>query len=133
MLSRMRKLGIDYGMKNVGLALTDESGTMAFPHSVIPNDKNLQKTIEDLIESEGVVEIVIGHSVNRDGTDNPVQSYIQELMTDLTLAVGLPIHLEPEQYTSQQASRITGKNGQIDASAAAIILESFITKQQNKS
>jgi putative Holliday junction resolvase len=124
----MRKLGIDYGTKKVGLALTDESGGMAFPHSVVPNDQNLLTVIERLVQSEGVTEIVIGHSLNTDGSPNPVQSNIEELITDLTLAVGLPIHLEPEHYSSQQASRVTGKNTQIDASAAAIILESYLTK-----
>ena len=37
----MQRLGIDYGSKKIGLALSDESGTLAFPHSVIPNDAEI--------------------------------------------------------------------------------------------
>jgi len=125
----MRKMGIDYGTKNVGIALTDEGGVMAFPHEVLSNDNQLQKKIEQLIEEKGVTEIVIGHSLDRDGTPNDIHAAVEALMTDLTLSVGIPIHLQPEQYTSQEAKRIQGKNKQIDASAAAIILNSFLTQQ----
>ena len=126
----MRRLGIDYGTKKVGLALTDEGGTMAFPHSVIPNDAELQPAIERLIEEERVEEVVIGHSLNLDGQPNPVQEHIEAFITDLTLANPIPIHLEPEQLTSVEASRVTGKNDQTDASAAALILSSYLAKQQ---
>lgn len=124
----MRKMGIDYGTKNVGIALTDEGGVMAFPHGVIPNDSKLQQNIEQLIAEKDVVEIVMGHSLDRDGTPNEIHAAVESLMMDLTLSVGIPIHLQPEQYTSQEAKRIQGKNSQIDASAAAIILNSYLTK-----
>lgn len=129
----MRKLGIDFGTKKVGLALTDESGMMAFPHLVIPNDAQLLNAIEVLIAEKEVVEIVIGHSLNLDGTPNPVHADIESFIADLTLRNPIPIHLEPEQLTSQQAATTTGKNGQIDAAAAAIILDTYLTKQKNMS
>lgn len=124
----MRFLGIDYGSKRVGLALSDESGTMAFPHSVVPNDENLTKAIVAIITKEGVAEVVIGHSLNRNGGDNPIQAAIEDFMTDLTLALPIPIHLQAEQYTTQEATRLQGRNDKVDASAAAIILNSYLTK-----
>jgi putative Holliday junction resolvase len=125
----MRKMGIDYGSKRVGIALTDEGGNMAFPNCVLPNDKNLQKEIETLIAKEEVSEIVMGHSLNREGEPNPIHARVEELMMDLTLSVGIPIHLQPEQYTTQEAIRLQGKNDKVDASAAAIILNSYLTQQ----
>jgi len=122
-------MGIDYGSKRVGIAFTDEGGRMAFPHGVLPNDQNLQKEIEKLIAEKEVLEIVIGHSLNREGEPNPIHTQVEELMMDLTLLVGLPIHLQPEQYTTQEAVRLQGKNDQVDASAAAIILNSHLTQQ----
>ncbi len=122
-------MGIDFGTKKLGIALTNEGGTMAFPHSVIPNDGKLLQTLEQLIEKEGVAEIVIGHSLNTDGKPNPAQTGVEELMMDLTLAVGLPIHLVPEQYTTQQALRTQGRNAMTDASAAALILETYLAQQ----
>jgi putative transcription antitermination factor YqgF len=127
----MRRLGIDFGTKKIGLALTDESGVMAFPHAVIPNDKSFLDTIESLIAEKGVEEIVIGHSLNLDGVPNPVQTHIDSFIADMTLRQPIPIHLEPEQLSSKQATKTTGRNNQTDASAAAIILDSYLTKLKN--
>jgi len=124
-------MGIDFGSKKIGIALTDESGAMAFPHSVIPNDAAFFKTIETLIEERGVKEIVIGHSLDLGGNPNAIHTAVEEFITDVTLALGIPVHLEPEQYTTQEAARTTGKNTQTDAAAAAIILESYLTKLKN--
>lgn len=126
----MRLLGIDYGSKKTGLALTDESGSMAFPHSVIPTNADLLKTVEALIVREKVGEIVLGYSLNRDGEPNKVHEAASELLLDLTLATGLPVHLQPEQYTTQAAIRLQGKSVMTDAAAAALILDSFITQKK---
>lgn len=126
----MRKLGIDYGTKKVGLAMTDESGSMAFPHSVIPNTPHLLKTLVVIINKEKIAEIVIGHSLDRNGQPNAVHTEVEALMLDLTLETGLPIHLQSEQYTTQAAIQLQGKTAMTDAAAAALILDSFITKQK---
>lgn len=121
-------MGIDFGTKKVGIAVTNDDGTMAFPRTVVPNDDQLQATVESLIAEEGIAEVVIGHSLHTTGEANPVQAHIEAFMTDLTLSLGIPVHLEPEQYSTQAATRVQGKNEQTDASAAALILDSFITK-----
>ena len=123
-------MGIDFGSKNVGVAFTDESGSMAFPHKVLPNDANLNKAIVKLANEKGVGEIVIGHSLDKSGKENKIHASVEEFMLDMTLELGIPIHLEPEQYSTQQAIRIQGKNAQTDAAAAAIILDSFITRKK---
>jgi putative Holliday junction resolvase len=124
----MRFLGIDYGSKRVGLALSDESGTMAFPHGVVPNDASLLKTIVTLITEKGVGQVVIGHSLGRDGLPNKIHAAVEALMTDLTLQVGIPVHLEPEHYSTQAALQIQGRTDMTDASAAALLLNSFLTR-----
>lgn len=123
-------MAIDFGTKKLGVAFSDEGGNMAFPHDVIPNDASLLKTIEKLAAEKHVDEIVIGHSIARDGSDNKVQKAIEEFIGDLTLHIGVPVHLEPEQYSTQEAMRLQGKNAKTDASAAAIILNSFLMKQK---
>lgn len=126
-------MGIDFGTKKVGIALSDEAGKMAFPHSVIPNNDALLKTIATLIEKEGVEEIVMGHSLDSDGKENAVHQHAVDFVTDLTLETPIPVHFEPEQFSTQQAIKIQGRNEQADASAAAIILESYLNKQSNVS
>lgn len=123
-------MGIDFGTKKVGIALSDEAGMMAFPHSVLPNDDHLLKQVVALAEEKGVTEIVIGHSLDKDGRENKVHTQVEAFIGDLTLQLGIPIHLEPEQYSTQEALRIQGRNEQTDAAAATIILNSYLSKQK---
>ena len=127
----MRYMGIDYGTKRVGVALSDDQAMMAFPHSVLPNDASLQKSLEKIVQKENVEKIVIGHSLGRDGGPNAVHTKVEDFIQDLTLNLGLPIELEPEQYTTQEAIRFQGRGEMTDASAASIILNSYITNQKN--
>ncbi len=121
-------MGIDFGSKRVGIALTDEGGRMAFPRDVLENDKTLLKHVVAIIEKERVGKVVIGYSQNREGGTNPIQEKITDFIQDLTLELPIPIELEPEQYTTQEAKRIQGKTDKTDASAAALILNSYITR-----
>jgi len=129
----MRYMGIDYGTKKLGIAFSEEGGTMAFPYDVLKNDEKLLDTLEKLIAEREVGEVVVGHSLNADGSDNVVQGAINEFIGDLTLRAPIPVHLEPEQYSTQEAMRLQGKNEKTDASAATIILGSYLTKLTNKS
>ena len=123
-------MGIDYGSKRVGIAVSNDEGTMAFPREVLQNNAGLLNELVARIESEGIEAVVLGHSLNKEGNPNTVQDAINELVTDLTLQVGLPVHLEPEIYSTQEALRFQGRNEMTDASAATIILNSFITRNK---
>ncbi len=126
----MRLRGIDYGTRKLGIAFTDEGGQMAFPHSVIPNTPKLLDVILGFIDEKKVSEIVIGHSLDKSGKPNAVHAAVEALMLDLTLATGLPIHLEPEQYSTQAAIQLQGRNSETDASAAALILDGYLTRKK---
>ena len=123
-------MGIDFGSKRVGVAFSDDAGLMAFPHEVYKNDADLLSTIEALIEEKQVSDVVVGLSLGRDGEPNKIHEAVEEFIGDLTLRTPIPIHLEPEQYTTQEATRFQGKNEMTDASAAAIILNSYIERNK---
>ena len=114
----------------MGLALTDSEGKMAFPHEVIPNNGEMIKYLDGLIKTKNITGIVIGHSKNFAGKDNIIQTAIEEFIADLTLHFGLPVHSEMEHFTTQEAIRFQGKTELTDAAAAAIILNSYITKKK---
>lgn len=126
----MRILAIDYGSKRVGVALTDESGSLAFPHGVFPRDRALIASLLELIQAKKVGVVVVGESKAPDGSDNPVMYGARELAGDLERETGLPVHFEPEFYSSYEARQLTDKK-LVDAEAAAIILTSYLqrTKQ----
>lgn len=132
MLELMKRMGIDFGSKKIGIALSDDSGSMAFPHEVVPNNEHFLQYVESLVAERAVEEIIIGHSLNNQGEPNKIHSAVESFMMDITLAIGIPVHLEPEQYSTQQARHIQGNTPMTDAAAAALILDSFIIKQKQK-
>jgi putative Holliday junction resolvase len=124
----MRYLGIDFGSKRVGIAVSDEDGKMAFPHSVILNNENLFAEVEGIIKNEKVGEIIIGESKNFAGEPNKIMVEIERFKKMLEGKTKLPVLFEPEFMTSSQAEQIQGKNDMHDASAAAIILQSYLDR-----
>lgn len=130
----MKFIGIDYGEKKIGIALSDKEGQVAFPKLVIKN-KGIEKTaleIGDLMEKWEVEEVVVGRSSNLKGEDNLVMREVRSFVDTLKRKTEKEVHLEPEFYTSLEAGRITGRTGRLDAQAAAIILQSFINKKNQK-
>jgi len=127
----MRIIGIDYGSKNIGIALSDERGEFAFAQSVLPNNDKTKGRILEIVKESGAKEIVMGESKNFKGEENEIMAAANDFAKSLA-AAGFAIHLEPEYLTSHQAQHIQGVNKMLDASAAAIILQSFLDKRKNK-
>ncbi len=141
-MREMRYLGIDYGSKKTGLALSDGAGTMGFPYATVSTTPALAQEISALIAERGVGAIVIGGSFNNRGEENPIAREARALGDSLKERTGLPVFYEPEFYTSAEARRqyareggrssraprIAHRNTPIDASAAAIILTAYLSR-----
>lgn len=141
----MKFLGIDYGTKKTGLAFSDEEGSFAFPDKVVPTTKTLSDDIAALCAEQGVTGIVVGESLNYQGDPNKVMEEITPFVEALKQKVNIPIYLEPEFMTSAhvrtlqvaprrergEVAQRKGKHGMIvDASSAALILQTFLDKQK---
>ncbi len=133
----MRYLGVDYGSKKIGLALSDEAGTMGFPHTIIPNTPRLIDELCALIAKENIGAVVIGESRNLAGGENPIAKDARALGAQLTERAGIPIFFESEVFTSTEArraphkeekSRAVKRHVAVDASAAALILTSYLSR-----
>ncbi len=141
----MKHLAIDYGLKNVGIAVSDEEGKMAFPKTVFVNDKNLIGKIVKMIKDENVKHVIIGKSLNLSGDPNPIMEKIFDFKKRLKDEVDLPMHFQREWYTSAEADRVQGQSlrnirkgdrkakgvnlDKNDASAAALILRSYLERR----
>lgn len=126
----MTMLGIDYGTKQVGLAYSDETDSVAFPLSVVPNDKKLLPAVERATLQVRATVVVVGESKDHQGKDNPVMEHIRDFVRALSSRVAVPVHFEPEFMSSMQAQRFQGKTATLDASAAAIILQSYLDRKK---
>lgn len=131
------------GTKRIGIALSDDAGTIAFPHSVLEVSAQVTAQIETLLAKEGVTAVIIGDSMNRHNTQNAVARHAEKLGNDLQ-AAGFSVSFEWEGYSSAHARRLhtysegtprgtvsrtrskTRSPQHVDASAAALILQSYL-------
>ena len=127
----MRLMALDFGEKRVGLASTDESGEFALPRLTLVNDKTLLEKVIEFKLKEGIEKVVIGESKNLDGTPNAIMSEIRDFKQALE-EKGIEVVLHPELFTTMEARQIQGQTDFTDASAAALILKSFIDSGYNK-
>ena len=128
----MRYLGIDFGTKKVGLALSDETGRMGFPHASIPNDGRLIDYVRDLVKHKEIKVVVIGESKDFSGNENEVAAKAKAFAAHLERTADVTVEWEPETMTTQEARRdpegvYTGSHAAVDASAAALILSSYLS------
>jgi putative Holliday junction resolvase len=127
----MKYLGIDYGNRRIGLALSDDTLSRAFPHKTLQKSKTVLQEVLDVIQKEQVTHVVIGESKNNDMKDNPIMERITLFKKHLE-EKGVKVELHPELYSSAQVMSIMGtENKAIDASAAAIILQNYLELQKN--
>jgi putative Holliday junction resolvase len=121
----VKLLGIDYGTKRVGIASTDESGEYALPRAVVPNTPELAEQVLTIAREYHAERIVIGESKNFKGEDNPVMTEVR-VFAAMLKEKGMDVVFHPELMTSMEAERLQGSNDMNDASAAALILKSYI-------
>ena len=126
----MRYLGIDFGKKRVGLSFSDEDGKIAFPLFVLENSEKIIEEIKKIILDKKIDKVVMGESKDFNMNENPIMEDIK-MFSEKLLQNKIPVVFHPEFLTSQEAIQIQGKNEMLDASAATIILQSYLDKQKN--
>lgn len=125
-------LSIDYGLKRIGLALSDESNTFAFAFDTIINkdEEKILKSLQKIIEENSVEEIVMGLPLNSDDTDTEMSLAIREFAKKVYNSTQKKVILWNEIFTSEIAKKnIQGfKKGKkyIDSEAARVILQEYL-------
>ena len=133
-----RLLGIDYGLKRVGLALSDPLGMFASSLDTLPNDsaKKLMALLQDVIKTHDVEMIILGLPVRSTGELGDAAERVQKFGTQLAEATGLPVLYEDERFTSVIAQQVLRDQGVqpsrqkhlIDKTSAALILQCYMDK-----
>jgi putative Holliday junction resolvase len=138
----VRALGIDYGERRIGLALSDATGLLASPWKKIANDGNVGAAAQRLAvevnaliaEPDGLDAIAIGLPRRLNGDDNDQTPRVRKLADLLRAETAVPIVLQDERLTSHAADEWLAererdwrkRKQQVDAVAAAIILQDFL-------
>jgi len=139
----MRILGIDFGDRRVGVAVSDPTGTLASPLPTLKRRAGKRPplaALEALVKEYGVVGLVMGLPLTPRGEESDWTRTVREVGEALARRTGLPVHFVDERYTSVQAERAVrglglpkGKREQkerIDAAAAVIILQGWLNARK---
>jgi putative pre-16S rRNA nuclease len=131
-----RLLGLDFGGRRIGVAVSDELGLTAQPVMTLvrKNEKQDLKSLGRLLRKYGCTAIVLGHPLYMSGDVSPQAVKTQAFADSLRDAFALPVHLWDERLTSAEAHRhleaagrpLSGHRAVVDQVAAVLILQSFL-------
>jgi putative Holliday junction resolvase len=139
---QMRVLGIDYGRKRIGLALSDATGLLARPWKTISTRGGSRQVCADLVveidhlrhDSDGLGAIVLGFPRRLSGEANEQTPLVEAIAAQLRAAIDLPIVLQDERLTSREAESLLSRQEKdwrkrkplLDATSAALILQDYL-------
>ena len=123
----MRYMGIDYGRKRIGVAVSDKEGKIAFPRGIVENMKELQR----FIAQEKIEKIIVGLPRSFDGSETAQTQETREFVGKLKKGVSIPVEFEDELLTTHMVKKEGVGLAHIDEAAAAVILQAYLDKSQN--
>jgi putative Holliday junction resolvase len=138
----MRVLGIDYGERRIGVAVSDPSGTLARPVGTLPGIADTATAVTRVLEQlallaqddEPISLIVVGLPSRLDGSANQQTPRVQAFADLLRVRSGLRVALQDERLTSHEADGLLAmrerdwrkRKARLDAAAAAVILQEYL-------
>jgi len=135
----MRVLGIDFGDRRIGLAVSDPTGTLASPLETLtrrPGKRPPLTRLEEIARDHEVVRLVVGLPLNLKGQETPWCGEVRTMGDALAARLSLPVDYVDERMTSVRAERAIRslglpkgqreKKGRVDAAAAALILQAWL-------
>jgi putative Holliday junction resolvase len=139
---RVRVLGIDYGARRIGLALSDATATLASPWRLLtrpPSEAAALRLVSDEIarlaaEDDGLEAIVVGWPRRLDGSPNDQTPRVEAFTRALAARTGVRVILQDERLSSHEADeRLRARERdwrrrkrKLDAAAAAVILQDYL-------
>lgn len=128
-----RSLGVDFGTKRVGLAVSDPLGLTARPLSVVPRSSVVEE-VANLVKELEIGTIVVGLPTGLSGGEGMSASEARKLADELKTAAGVDVVFVDERFTSRMAEVALVESGMkrrkrretVDKVAAAIILQDYL-------
>ncbi|MEX0846436.1 MAG: Holliday junction resolvase RuvX [Ilumatobacteraceae bacterium] len=133
----MRAIGVDLGSKRIGIAVSDRSGTIASPLTVIARSGTIQADhakIAALVIEEEAEMVIVGLPLNMDGSTGPAARGAITEAKRLATVVGVPVETFDERRTTvsadaalmEQKMNAQARRRVIDKVAAAVMLQSWL-------
>ncbi len=138
----MRILALDHGTKRIGVAVSDETKTIAQPLEYIPAEPfaDFLARFKELLVEKEIDLVLIGLPRNMDGSYGPAAQKVEAFVAVLRSAITIPVKTWDERLTSSQANRILiegrvrrdRRKEKVDQMAAAILLQSYLDGSSNR-
>lgn len=141
----MRVLGIDFGERRIGVAVSDPTGTLASPLPTLKRRAGKRPpfaALEAIVQEYGVEALVMGLPLTPAGEESEWTRVVRESGDTLARRTGLPIHYIDERFTSVQAERAVRGIGlpkrkreekeRVDAAAAVLILQAWLDRRATR-
>jgi len=127
----MRILGIDYGTKRIGLALSDESETIANAMKPVANqgDEESIEAIAKIVQDKEIAKVVLGLPVSLAGGEEYQARVVKEYGAKLSAKINQKVDYVDERLTTSQARAMLGNQAHkasLDSSSAQIILQTYL-------
>jgi putative Holliday junction resolvase len=138
----MRVLGIDYGRRRIGLALSDATGLLARPWKAVARTGNPEQVARALAtevsmlraEADGLSAVVLGWPKRLDGASHDQTHAVETLVEQLRRYIDIPVVLQDERLSSREAESLLARREPdwrkrkplLDAMAAAVILQDYL-------
>jgi putative Holliday junction resolvase len=134
----MRAIGLDLGSKRIGVAVSDDRGSVATPYDVITRSGDHtrdHRRVREIVEETGAETVVVGLPLSLDGSVGPAARAALAEVDELRLAMTLPIETYDERLTTVSASRVLQDGARmntraqrtvIDKVAAAVLLQAWL-------
>ena len=129
-----KAIGIDFGLKRTGLAITDDLGLIASPLVAVPSEK-LMSFLIGLIPKEKIKLIVLGYPTSMDGSDTHITENVRLFKVALEKQFALPVRLQDERMSSSRAMQAIHQGGKakqmknkglVDTISATLILQDYM-------
>ena len=124
----MKILGVDHGLKWIGVAVSDDERKMSFPYKALENNSKLFSRLNEIIKKEEIYKIIIGLPLNKNMKPTDQTAEVENWAEKLIKEVDLPIDFENEVLTSKAADRYDAKDKH--SAAAAILLQSYLDRER---
>lgn len=133
-----RYLGLDYGTKRIGVAISDELGLTARPLEVVPR-RELAEALRRITDEYQVEAVVIGLPTGLSGHEGKSAAGARELALEVEEIIGIPVEFVDERFTSRIADSALLESGMrrrdrkatVDKIAAAIILQTYLDARRH--
>jgi putative holliday junction resolvase len=132
-------MGIDYGEKRIGIALSDPLLTFAYPFATLQNDLNFLNNLAKIIEEKKINKIILGLPSQRFKSSNEISQKVLKLKSEIESKNRIEVVLWDEEYSSVIAKEkiiesVTKKSKRkqkdlLDRHSAAVILQEFLNSE----